>query len=93
MCVCVYFLPPQRLLLTEIYDARDQVSDGMLRKLLCVKFFRRHFIDNHSRDFRASNCSRECQLNRAKPREVKDNSQNFLKTKGKSAKHSYLPPH
>ena len=34
----------------------------------------RHFINNHSRDLRASNCSRECQLNRAEPREVKHNS-------------------
>ena len=33
----------------------------------------------------------ECQLNRADPREVKDNSKNFLKTNGKSTKHSYLP--
>ena len=34
----------------------------------------------------------ESQLNRAEPREVKDNSQNFLKTNGKSAKYNY-PPH
>ena len=61
-------------------NARDQVSDGMLRKLLWVKFLRRHFINNHSRDLRASNCSRKTgQLNRAEPREVKDNSQNFQK--------------
>ena len=53
----------------------------------------RHFINNHSRDLRASNCSRECQLNRAEPREVKHNSQNFVKTNSKIAKHNYLPPH
>ena len=29
----------------------------MLRKLLCVKYFRRH-IDNHSRDLQASSCAR-----------------------------------
>ena len=32
-------------------------------------------------------------LNQAEWREVKDNSYNFLKTNGKSAKHGYLPPH
>ena len=32
-------------------------------------------------------------LNQAESREVKDNSYNFLKTNGKSAKHGYLPPH
>ena len=76
VCVDVYFLPPLRLLLTEQNnECDDQVGDGMLRKLLCVKFLCRHFINNCSRDLRASNCSRECQLNRAEPREVKDNSQ------------------
>ena len=35
VCVCVYFLSPLRLLLTEQKNkcnARDQVSDVMLRK-------------------------------------------------------------
>ena len=39
-------------------NARDQVSDVVLRKLLCVKYLCRHIIDNHSRDLQASNCAR-----------------------------------
>ena len=46
----------------------------MLRKYFCVKNLRRHVIDNYSRDLQASNCAKEFQLNRAEPREVKDNS-------------------
>ena len=40
-------------------NARDQASDFVLRKLLCVKYLRRQVIDNHSRDLQASNCARE----------------------------------
>ena len=50
-------------------------------------------IENHSRDLQVSNCAKERQLNRAEARKLKDNSENFLKTNGKSAKHSYLTPH
>ena len=39
-------------------NARDQASDVVLRKLLCVKHLCRHIIDNHSRDLQASNCAR-----------------------------------
>ena len=48
-------------LLTETKNkcnARDQASNVVLRKLLCVKYLRRHVINNHSRDFQASNCAR-----------------------------------
>ena len=40
------------------YNARDQASDAVLRKLLCGKYLRRHPIDNHSRDLQASNGAR-----------------------------------
>ena len=69
-----------------------QVSDGILRKYFCVKNLCRHVRENHSRNLQASNSTKERQLNRAKPQEVKDNSYNFLKPNGKSAKHCYLPP-
>ena len=36
-------------------NARDQASDVVLRKLFCVKYLRRHVIDNHCRDLQASN--------------------------------------
>ena len=39
----------------------------------------RNIIDNQSRDPKASNCAKECQLSRAEPREVKDNSYNIRK--------------
>ena len=80
VCVCVYFLPLWGLLLTEQNNkcnARDQVSDVVLRKLLCVKYLRHHVIDNQSRDLPASNCAR-ASIRRAEPREVKDNSLNFF---------------
>ena len=38
-------------------NARDQASDVVLRKSLCVKYIHHH-IDNHSRDLQASNCAR-----------------------------------
>ena len=50
-----------------------QVSDGMLRKYFCIKYLCRHVIDNHSRTFKLTTVQ-ECQLNRAEPREIKDNS-------------------
>ena len=36
-------------------QASDQASDVVLRKLLCVKYARRHVIDHHSRSLQASN--------------------------------------
>ena len=80
--VCIYFLSLKRLLLTEQNNncyAKDQVSNTVLRKYFCVKNLCRHIIDNHSRDLQASNCAKDCQLNRAEPREVKDNFWKFLK--------------
>ena len=95
VCVCVYLFPfTVNLLLTgqnNKCNARDWVSDGMLRKYLSVKGLYRHIIDNHSRDLQASNCIKECQLNRAEPREVIDNS--YKLSRSQSAKHSYLPLH
>ena len=53
--VCVYFLSPERLLLTEQNvkcNSRVQVSDYMLRKIYCIKYLCRHVMDNHSRIFK-----------------------------------------
>ena len=55
-------------------NARDHVSDVILRKYFCVKNLYSHVIDNHNKDLQTSNCTRQCQINRADPREVKDNS-------------------
>ena len=66
-----------RLLLTEQNNkcnARDEASNSLLRKYFCVGLHYRHVIDNHRREFQASNCAKECQLNWAEPREVKQNS-------------------
>ena len=93
-CVCMYFLAPQMLLLTEQNNkcnARDQVIDFVLRKLLCVKYLRRQVIDNHSKDLQAISVQ-DCQWNRAEQGEVEDNSSNFPKTNGKNTKQSYLSP-
>ena len=95
-CVCV-FIPFHRrgfswLKQNNKCNARDQASDVMMRKLLCVKYFRRHVIENHSRDLQASNCARvSIKLGRAMW--SKRQLLNFLKTNRKSTKHSYLPPH
>ena len=78
--VCVYLLLSKRLLLTEQNNksnAKDQICDVVLRKYSCVKNLCRHVIDNHSKDLITSNCAKECQLNRAEPREVRHNSLKF----------------
>ena len=41
-----------------MYNARDQTSDIVLRKLLCVKYLHHHVVDNHSRELQASHCAR-----------------------------------
>ena len=55
-------------------NARDQASDVVLLKYICVKNLRRHVIDNYSSDLQTSKRSKQCQLNREKLREIKDNS-------------------
>ena len=68
-----------------------QVSDGMLRKYFCVKYFGRIVIDNHSRNPQANICAKGYQLNWVEAREVKCNSYKLSKAHGKSAKDYYLP--
>ena len=62
VCVCVCISFPRKgfswLKQNSKCNARDQVSDVVLRKLPCVKYLRRHVIGNHSRDLQASNCAR-----------------------------------
>ena len=55
-------------------NARDQASDVVLLKYICVKNLRRHVIGNYSSDLQTSKRSKQCQLNREKLREIKDNS-------------------
>ena len=61
-CMCVFISFHRRglswLKQNNRCNSRDQTSDVVLRKLLCVKNLRRHVIDNHSRDLQASNCAR-----------------------------------
>ena len=45
-------------------NTRDQASDAVLRKSLCVKYIHHHIVDNHSRDLKLATVQ-ECQLNRA----------------------------
>ena len=54
-------------------NARDQASDVVLLKYICVKNLRRHVIDNYSSDLQTSKRSKQCQLNQEKLREIKDN--------------------
>ena len=70
-----------------------QLSDAMLRKYFYIKYLCRHVIDNHGRSLQAGNCEKRCELNRAEPREVKDNSYKLSKTNGKNAKHNCLFSH
>ena len=62
VCVCVFILFHRRgfswLKQNNKCNARDQASDAVLRKSLCVKYIHHHIIDNHSRDLQASNCAR-----------------------------------
>ena len=82
LCVCLFPFTVKASPDTEPNNkcnARVQASDGMLRKFFCMKYFCRHVTDNHSRILQASSCAKECQLNREKPREVKDNSYELSK--------------
>ena len=60
MCVCISFQRKGFSWLTQNNkcNARDQASDIVLRKLFCVKYLRRHVLNNDSRDLQASNCAR-----------------------------------
>ena len=62
VCVCVFISFHRKgfswLKQNNKCNARDQASDVVLRKLLCVKYLHRHVIDNHSRDLQTSNCAR-----------------------------------
>ena len=66
-----------------------QVSDGMLNKYFCVKYLCCHVINNRSRNFQGSNCEKECQLNRAEQREVKDSSYKLSKPSSSLSSGSY----
>ena len=63
---------------TKRYPARVQITDAtndvMLRKYLCIKDLHLCFRDVHKKSFQAGKCLNKCQLNRAKPRQVKGNS-------------------
>ena len=60
-------------------NARVQVSDSMLRRCSHIKDICLRVNDIHGRKIQAGNWSRECQLNRPKPQEVKDNTQKLFK--------------
>ena len=102
LIVCVFvFIPFHRrgfswLKQNNECNARDQASDVVLRKSLCVKYIHHHIIDNHSRDLQASNCARVSVkpggATRSK-RQLLILSKTQLLMLSKSAKHSYLPPH
>ena len=72
---------------------RVQANDSMLWKYFCIKYLCLCVKDSNRKNLQACNCARERQLNQVKPWEVKENSYRLSKTNGKSAKHSYLPPH
>ena len=79
VCVCVYvFISSHRIGFSSLNKAINvmtevQVSDGILRKYFCVKCFYCLVIYHHSRNLDSGNCAKECQLNRAEPRELKEN--------------------
>ena len=81
MCICVcYFLSPESLLTERNKcNARVQFSYDMLREFFCIRYLCRHVKDIHRRNLQAGNCAEECQLNRAKPGELKDNSYKLSK--------------
>ena len=63
--VCVYFLSPLRLLLTEKdnkCNARAQVSNGMLRKFFSIKCLCRHVKYNHASYLKGTNFCEFCRF-------------------------------
>ena len=61
-------------------NVRDQASNTVLRKLLCVKYLPRHVIDNHSRDFQTNNCATVS----VKPGRATRSKRQLLKANGKT---------
>ena len=69
VCVFIFFYRKGLSLLNKAINVvpRVQVSDGTLTKYFRVKYLCRHVIGNYSRNLQASNCAKDCQLNRADP--------------------------
>ena len=63
VCVCMFISFHRRgcslLKQNNKCNARDQTSDVVMRKLLCVKYLHGHVIDIHSRDCQASSYARK----------------------------------
>ena len=81
VCVVIYFHRKGFSWRNKTINVMPEIRPAMLcwANISCVKNLCRHVIDNHNRDLQVSNCAKDCRLNRAEPREVKDNSSNFLK--------------
>ena len=76
VCVCVFISFHRRgfswLKQNNKCNARDQVSDVVLRKSLCAKYIH-HYIIDIAGIFKLATVQ-ESQLNRVEPQEIKDNS-------------------
>ena len=55
----------------------------MMWKYFCIKYLCPRAKDNHRKNLQAMNFAKKCQLNRAKPQKVKDNSYELSETSGK----------
>ena len=81
VCVCVLISFHCKRLLTQQNNkcnSRVQIGDCIMWKYFCVTGLclrvKDHRKSVHRKSVQSSNCAKECQLNRAKPREVKCNS-------------------
>ena len=70
LCMCVYIY----ICVFISFRCKGFRLNKMFSEFFCGKYLCHHDIDNHSRNLEAGNCAKECQSNRAKPREGKDNS-------------------
>ena len=81
VCVCISFQRKSFSWMNKTikFNARDQVSDGMLQKYICIKYLYLRVKENHKKNLQAGNCAKECQLNWENRRKVKNNSYKLSK--------------
>ena len=79
VCVCMCISFHFRGFLNNKCNARVQANDGMLWKCFPIKDLFLRIKDFHGKNLQGGNFTKECQLNRAKPREGKRNSYKLSK--------------
>ena len=80
MCVFISFHRKGLSLLSKTVNVMPEFRSAWYSvEYFCIKELCHCDKSNHRKNVQAGNCAKECQLNQAKPREVKDNSYKLSK--------------